>query len=98
MVCRGSSPHARGAPIGLHAVDEARGIIPACAGSTPARRGAWRRPWDHPRMRGEHSFVMGGVFCWPGSSPHARGALEEAIGDAQQPGIIPACAGSTCRR
>ena len=51
---RGSSPHVRGARIVGVWVDQAGGIIPACAGSTrgTCRRRARRR--DHPRMCGEH--------------------------------------------
>ena len=51
----GSSPHARGARVPRRRGIRARGIIPACAGSTahaPARRTSGE---DHPRMRGEHS-------------------------------------------
>ena len=136
---RGSSPHARGAPVlpasegervrdhprmrGEHRARRAlpagwHRIIPACAGSTyrdtdlitlvagssPHARGARRRRrprarrcWDHPRMRGEHLFhgftmlylariipacagstvkALLAVTREPGSSPHARGALE----------------------
>ncbi len=71
---QGSSPHARGArdPAGtdLHA----RGIIPACAGSTVRRRVRRSRGRDHPRMRGEHCQWFAGTSEGPGSSPHARGA------------------------
>ena len=51
----GSSPHARGAPDVAHHVLVARGIIPACAGSTTAGRLAALIRGDHPRMRGEHT-------------------------------------------
>ena len=51
---KGSSPHARGAPVGevAHLVDA--GIIPACAGSTSIKVMAASSIGDHPRMRGEH--------------------------------------------
>ena len=50
----GSSPHVRGAltiPFLRFVID---GIIPACAGSTPARRSPSTSIRDHPRMCGEH--------------------------------------------
>ena len=50
----GSSPRARGArPLSRH-VFRARGIIPACAGSTATEVKARERRRDHPRVRGEH--------------------------------------------
>ena len=52
----GSSPHARGAQFRGEQPNSELGIIPACAGSTDrCRRSRWC-PWDHPRMRGEHSI------------------------------------------
>ena len=55
---RGSSPHARGAlqPDGSGRC--ARGIIPACAGSTLLERAGRGAVRDHPRMRGEHNFSV----------------------------------------
>ena len=50
----GSSPHARRALGRPEAVYRVRGIIPACAGSTPPARPIHCSRWDHPRMRGEH--------------------------------------------
>ena len=91
----GSSPHARGAPH-LADVDPApRGIIPACAGSTPPMSGHTEGPRDHPRMRGEHFFNLSALHSAPGSSPHARGALGRRFEQHGEGGIIPACAGST---
>ena len=50
---------------------------------------------DHPRIRGEHCFLVVFTSGMPGSSPHTRGALvrEGPVGDGT--GIIPAYAGST---
>ena len=48
-------------------------------------------------MRGEHFLINGRQIPVGGSSPHARGALAEVSGDAEDGGIIPACAGSTRR-
>ena len=91
----GSSPHARGAQVREGACRLRGGIIPACAGSTrlPTRRRASSR--DHPRMRGEHAFFGQPTTVSIGSSPHARGAPEAALGQNLGIGIIPACAGST---
>ena len=50
----GSSPRARGARRMALCGVATSGIIPACAGSTSAARGRPPRPWDHPRVRGEH--------------------------------------------
>ena len=91
----GSSPLARGARRFRKGTRCRVGIIPACAGSTAARRPRSRPRRDHPRLRGEHivsALVLGGD---EGSSPLARGALvdDAELGDGD--GIIPACAGST---
>ena len=91
----GSSPHARGARPFVDADAQARGIIPACAGSTliaGAGMLAWR---DHPRMRGEHLPQVSSHISPQGSSPHARGARVLGISTRAKRGIIPACAGST---
>ena len=91
----GSSPHVRGAL--LVAVDQAddRGIIPACAGSTPCRNNRASADWDHPRMCGEHAAVRNAPEYPSGSSPHVRGALGYDGKVFVRWGIIPACAGST---
>ena len=92
---QGSSPHARGA-LDVVAVEVGPyGIIPACAGSTPASRPPRSSYRDHPRMRGEHSHETGACDFVRGSSPHARGAPALRGEGAVLPGIIPACAGST---
>ena len=91
----GSSPHARGAPRHLRCDRRARGIIPACAGSTLPTTLTPVTAEDHPRMRGEHAMVSPFASCPVGSSPHARGALAMREDVTWQGGIIPACAGST---
>ena len=91
----GSSPHTRGA---RHVLGRARvrlRIIPAYAGSTtktPKNRFAER---DHPRIRGEHGFIICQRFLRVGSSPHTRGALPGIRWAGVPNGIIPAYAGST---
>ena len=91
----GSSPHARGAPLRGFAARGRSGIIPACAGSTPATACRPSRSRNHPRMRGEHGLRHERRRLAGGSSPHARGAPGRRRGQGRIPGIIPACAGST---
>ena len=70
----GSSPHARGARDGLWISRAIIGIIPACAGSTFTAELVLEPVGDHPRMRGEHEFLLRVSQVFLGSSPHARGA------------------------
>ena len=91
----GSSPHTRGAHSGLPEGIRMPGIIPAYAGSTGRRWHQNRCSRDHPRIRGEHDLSRRLGFGAAGSSPHTRGALGRAAGEADPVGIIPAYAGST---
>ena len=94
---RGSSPHARGTLDVECGGQRLHGIIPACAGNTRQPAGTTPRSWDHPRMRGEHTPV-GWKDAEPlGSSPHARGTQPIPYERYRHGGIIPACAGNTCR-
>ena len=94
----GSSPHARGTHVrSCYPLFDA-GIIPACAGNTRPANTRTARPWDHPRMRGEHAVsILASRIEW-GSSPHARGTPNPARGPRKASGIIPACAGNTCAK
>ena len=56
QVAVGSSPHTRGAQKHLDRPVDARGIIPAYAGSTRACSCQPSHIRDHPRIRGEHSI------------------------------------------
>ena len=95
---RGSSPHTRGAPVGVSRGTARAGIIPAYAGSTAvAIRLAPPAP-DHPRIRGEHSARPLVPYNENGSSPHTRGALSRPWRTPASKWIIPAYAGSTCPR
>ena len=91
----GSSPHARGAPRERHQRPGPRGLIPACAGSTPSSNPSGTTTAAHPRMRGEHPMGAPVSGSRMGSSPHARGALADEAVDRCDGGLIPACAGST---
>ena len=93
----GSSPHTRGARVGIEVVGEGSGIIPAYAGSTRACISPSTRSRDHPRIRGEHGGGRSGQREGSGSSPHTRGAPDPAVAERSDPGIIPAYAGSTPR-
>ena len=73
------------------------GIIPAYAGSTPARGSRPGARTDHPRIRGEHFDLLRVLDGLSGSSPHTRGARLGAGGPVRGGGIIPAYAGSTAR-
>ena len=73
-------------------------IIPAYAGSTRDSRMSRRASWDHPRIRGEHERLPGGVGEPEGSSPHTRGARPLAVLPYRLARIIPAYAGSTLVR
>ena len=91
----GSSPLARGLPLGLALPDDGARIIPARAGFTrppgPARPGGR----DHPRSRGVYTR---GPLCrtsWSGSSPLARGLLAAEWRGREAARIIPARAGFT---
>ncbi len=92
----GSSPRARRARRQDEHLGHARGIIPACAGSTPPKVTKGPTEPDHPRVCGEH--ICGGQvrIAHTGSSPRARGAPGARAASVPSGRIIPACAGSTC--
>ena len=92
------TPHERG-PLGKPTVLlDNLGIIPACAGSTPSSPRPPRAGWNHPRVRGEHRARQRSTLPGSGSSPHTRGARDNAPARRPLLGIIPACAGSTSWR
>jgi len=91
----GSSPHTRGAPGPACRPIRGRRIIPAYAGSTVAMVSRETPCRDHPRIRGEHVPVAQRGYLPEGSSPHTRGAREDAAWVEGAGGIIPAYAGST---
>ena len=95
LIATGSSPRARGAHVDQPGQPGARGIIPACAGSTTGCASPTFGTRDHPRVRGEHVRHVEEQRNRAGSSPRARGARLQCCPRAVPPGIIPACAGST---
>ena len=90
----GSSPHARGTDRRHRRPCYAQGIIPACAGNSPITISSSRSRRDHPRMRGEQHLPSSASLVGKGSSPHARGTVEEWKAAHESTGIIPACAGN----
>ncbi len=91
----GSSPLARGRR-GLHRpAGSETGIIPARAGSTRPRRSCSCGPSDHPRSRGVDAVSDGRSLWSGGSSPLARGRLQDDLVSGMGWWIIPARAGST---
>ena len=91
----GSSPLARGLlPRPLTAI-RTPGIIPARAGFTPTASHGDSHTWDHPRSRGVYPSRAPNRIRDPGSSPLARGLLEDLRQFYVEVGIIPARAGFT---
>ena len=91
----GSSPLARGTPLG-RVVDEAAGrFIPARAGNTASRPVNLRSPSVHPRSRGEHTRWRSSGVGSTGSSPLARGTRAESRAPRSGYRFIPARAGNT---
>ncbi len=92
---QGSSPPARGPLCMMHSCKATKRLIPACAGTTRISQlgcSAWRA---HPRLRGDHSISSLDVSLAVGSSPPARGPLDAYVAGGDQPGLVPACAGTT---
>ncbi len=93
----GSSPRARGTrPLLIEGIWINR-FIPACAGNAPMS--ASPRPGGpvHPRVRGERIAHRTGIVPPNGSSPRARGTLDQQAGQAAICRFIPACAGNAWR-
>ena len=94
----GSSPRMRGARRRQAHAGRGVGIIPAYAGSTPARRSTPTTTRDHPRVCGEHAEAKLADYLRRGSSPRMRGARVAGAAQPGARGIIPAYAGSTPSR
>ena len=94
----GSSPLARGLPLGHGCGGVSSWIIPARAGFTPRSSGGCSSAADHPRSRGVYGNPAAKVVGDRGSSPLARGLRRPGEHAARPWGIIPARAGFTRRR
>ncbi len=55
LLKQGPPPRARGPHSRSRHLHRGRGTTPACAGTTSSWRAASSRPWDHPRVRGDHA-------------------------------------------
>ena len=93
----GSSPLARGTLIEGAQEAAVKRLIPARAGNTDTTEGSSTVNPAHPRSRGEHTWEHVGLFGIPGSSPLARGTLQDPPASFVSPRLIPARAGNTCR-
>ena len=91
----GSSPLARGLPVGRRVRRRTPRIIPARAGFTSSAPAAGPRGWDHPRSRGVYLTAATSTLEKLGSSPLARGLQADTPADADAVRIIPARAGFT---
>ena len=91
----GSSPLARGLLLGITRNRCRHRIIPARAGSTYLPEEVTKFLEDHPRSRGVYVPAGGGDEVPGGSSPLARGLLNDLSILVAQERIIPARAGST---
>ena len=91
----GSSPLARGLPVGNAAQSSEEGIIPARAGFTPSRPAGPPPPGDHPRSRGVYRRQRLHRGIPAGSSPLARGLPAWGNLAYLSIRIIPARAGFT---
>ncbi len=91
----GSSPRMRGTRLLAYPYARNPGIIPAYAGNTLWSCRFFTSTRDHPRVCGEHAFVMSALKSRPGSSPRMRGTLRRQRGRMGPRGIIPAYAGNT---
>ena len=74
------------------------GLIPAHAGKTDSLDGDERRPWAHPRSRGENVSAISGLVTGTGSSPLTRGKQAHIHVQCPREGLIPAHAGKTLPR
>ena len=76
---KGSSPHMRGTLFWTGNLRITRGIIPAYAGNTCTIPAVYYANRDHPRICGEHPFLLIVTYPALGSSPHMRGTQPAAI-------------------
>ena len=91
----GSPPLTRGTLHGRREEHIRNGITPAHAGNTSSPPSLCSTPWDHPRSRGEHSYLISKPYHNKGSPPPTRGTLHSFITISSGYGITPAYAGNT---
>ena len=94
---RGSSPRVRGKLRDGFVESGMRWLIPACAGKTALSMTNAGQTAAHPRVCGENVSSSARIRAWKGSSPRVRGKQYSGWGFRRGLGLIPACAGKTCR-
>ena len=91
----GSSPRVRSRHVEKVQADTQKGIISACAEQTSRRSGRWIWGWDHLRVCGADLNPVAPDGTNAGSSPRVRSRREQTLTEADEPGIISACAEQT---
>ena len=94
----GSSPLARGTRVERRPVGELLRFIPTRAGNTCWQSAAGCGPSVHPHSRGEHGGLHVAGLQGGGSSPLARGTLQNAKTSTRRVRFIPTRAGNTWAR
>ena len=92
---RGSPPRARGRLWGPATPPVGPGLTPACAGTSPAYPTTIPPRRAHPRVRGDVEVVQMSADLGSGSPPRARGRRQPRGLGADEPGLTPACAGTS---
>ena len=92
---KGSSPLARGPLMRILCRLSGSGLIPARAGTTGCGGVNFKVHGAHPRSRGDHASSATRTCFVVGSSPLARGPLNEERGFKSKHRLIPARAGTT---
>ena len=91
----GSSPHARGTPLGSMSEVFSLRFIPTRAGNTSQLGGPGLHTTVHPHTRGEHLLGLHRRGWYNGSSPHARGTRVPQRAGKRRLRFIPTRAGNT---
>ena len=91
----GSPPRARGRRRAGSWIQRARGLTPACAGTSDGSRDVSRGVRAHPRVRGDVRPWRARWRAPAGSPPRARGRPYPRRGNPGDHGLTPACAGTS---
>ena len=94
-IVTGTSPRARGKLLAFWPEAKNTRNIPACAGKTACHATCNAAPQEHPRVRGENLRGMNAAIKKHGTSPRARGKLDDWRLVNDEGRNIPACAGKT---
>ena len=91
----GSSPRVRGTQENVPRQNPLGRFIPACAGNTQQGANSHLAMSVHPRVCGEHPWLIVDFKLDDGSSPRVRGTRQDRGQRHAQRRFIPACAGNT---